>query len=198
MPPSRQFRHGPISPYAQAPPLGVRQRWPSKPPLHSAHMPDSSDPAAITVADMMVANVLVVHSGDSIDDAVRLIVDSRITGVPVVDAEHHILGIVAESDVLGKRGVTVDDVMTRDVITTDEAATLDSAAETMLTRRIRRLPVVRDGRLVGILTRADLLRHVRRTHWTCDWCATTVVGLRRPNACPQCGGESWTFEVVPR
>ncbi|HWF57728.1 MAG TPA: CBS domain-containing protein [Candidatus Dormibacteraeota bacterium] len=165
-------------------------------------MPDSqpaaSDPTAITVADVMVANVLVVHSGDSIDDAVRLIVDSRITGVPVVDGEHHILGIVAESDVLGKRGVTVDDVMTGNVVTTEESTTLDAAAEIMLTRRIRRLPVVRDGRLVGILTRADLLRHVRHTHWTCDWCAATVVGLRRPNACPQCGGESWTFEVVPR
>ena len=157
-----------------------------------------SDRAAITVAEVMVANVLVVHSGDSVDDAVRLIVDSRITSVPVVDDEHHILGIVAESDVLGKPGRTVDDVMTRAVITTDETSTLDSAAEMMLTRRIRRLPVVRDGRLVGILTRADLLRHVRHTHWTCDWCGTTVLGLRRPNACPQCGGETWTFVTVPR
>jgi CBS domain-containing protein len=154
--------------------------------------------ATITVADVMVSNVLVVHSGDSVDDAVRLIVDSRITGVPVVDDQHHILGIVAESDILGKRGRTVDEVMTRDVITTDESATLDAAAEAMLTRRIRRLPVVRDGKLVGILTRADLLRHVRHTHWTCDWCANTVTGLRRPNACPQCGGESWTFGAVKR
>ncbi len=51
---------------------------------------------AITVADVMVANVLVVHAGDSVDDAVALIVDSRITGVPVVDDDNHILGIVAE------------------------------------------------------------------------------------------------------
>jgi CBS domain-containing protein len=157
-----------------------------------------ADPAPITVADVMVTKVLVVHSGDSVDDAVALIVDSRITGVPVVDDDNHILGIVAESDVLGKVGSTVDDVMTRGVITIDEHATLDSAVEIMLTRRIRRLPVARDGKLVGILTRADLLRHVRHTHWTCDWCANTVSGLRRPNACPQCGGESWTFEAVPR
>jgi CBS domain-containing protein len=153
---------------------------------------------AITVADVMVTNVLVVHAGDSVDDAVALIVDSRITGVPVVDDDNHILGIVAESDVLSKPGRTVDEVMTRDVITTHEHATLDAAAEIMLTRRIRRLPVARDGKLVGILTRADLLRHVRHTHWTCDWCGTTVLGLRHPNACPECGGESWTFEAVPR
>jgi CBS domain-containing protein len=159
---------------------------------------DGADPGPITVADVMVSNVLVVHAGDSVDDAVALIVDSRITGVPVVDEESHILGIVAESDVLGKVGSTVAEVMTRDVITTDEHATLDSAAEIMLTRRIRRLPVARDGKLVGILTRADLLRHVRHTHWTCDWCTNTVTGLRRPNACPQCGGESWTFGAVPR
>ena len=159
---------------------------------------DVTDPASISVADVMISDVLVVHPGTTVDDAVRLIVDHRITGVPVVDDDHRILGIVAESDILGKRGQNVEDVMTRDVITTTEATTLDSAAEIMLTRRIRRLPVVRDGRLVGILTRADLLRHVRHTHWTCDWCATTVVGLRRPNACPQCGGESWAFVTVPR
>lgn len=157
-----------------------------------------SDPAVVTVAEVMVANVLVVHSGDSIDTAVRLIVDSRITGLPVVDDQQRILGIIAESDVLGKRGRIVDDVMTRDVITTGHGTTLDSAAEIMLTRRIRRLPVVEDGRLVGMLTRTDLLRHVRQTHWTCDWCAATGIGLGRPNACARCGGESWTLEVVPR
>ena len=168
---------------------------------HSARMPDNQptiDHAATTVADVMIASVVVVHSGDSIDEAVRVIVDNRITGVPVVDDEQHILGIVAESDILGKPGQTVDDVMTRAVITTDEVTTLESAAETMLTRRIRRLPVIRDGRLVGILTRRDLIRHIRHTHWTCDWCATRGSGLRRPNACPQCGGESWTLEVVSR
>lgn len=160
--------------------------------------PSGPAPPTITVADVMVADVLVVHSGDSVDDAVRLIVDSRITGVPVVDADHRILGIVAESDVLGKRGRTVDEVMTGDVITITEEQPLDAAAQVMLTRRIRRLPVVRDGRLVGILTRADLLRHVRHTHWTCDWCGVSALGLRPPNACPQCGGESWTFAMVPR
>jgi CBS domain-containing protein len=162
------------------------------------NQPTGTDPAAITVADVMVAGVLVVRSGASIDEAVRVIVDNRITGVPVVDDEGHILGIVAESDVLGKAGNVVDDVMTRAVITTDETSMLDSAAETMLTRRIRRLPVIRDGRLVGILTRGDLIRHIRHTRWACAWCATPGSGLRRPNACPQCGGESWTLEVVSR
>jgi CBS domain-containing protein len=154
--------------------------------------------AAISVADVMTRDVLVVHPGTTVDEAVKLIVDHRITGVPVVDDQHRILGIVAESDILGKRGQTVEEVMTGDVITTRESTTLDAAAEVMLTRRIRRLPVVREGRLVGILTRADLLRYVRHTHWTCDWCTSSVVGLRRPNACPQCGGESWTFAAVPR
>lgn len=146
----------------------------------------------------MVGDVLVVHEGDPVDEAVRLIVDRGITGVPVVDGEHRVLGIVAESDLLGKTGPTVDDVMTRDVLTAVESMTLAAAAEVMLSRRIRRLPVLRDGRLVGILTRTDLLRHLRHTHWTCDWCGTNVIGLRSPNACPQCGGESWTFSATPR
>jgi CBS domain-containing protein len=154
--------------------------------------------AETLVSDVMTREVLTVAPEQPVDAAVSLIVEHRITGVPVVDGERRCVGIVSESDVLGKRGRTVGEIMTRDVIAVDEDVTLAEAAETLLTRRIRRLPVTRDGRLVGILTRMDLLRFFGQTHWACQWCGHTERGLRPPNACPSCGGETWTFTVEAR
>ncbi|MFN2569423.1 MAG: CBS domain-containing protein [Candidatus Dormibacteria bacterium] len=148
-------------------------------------------PQSKLVSDVMTRDVLTVGPDQSVDDAVAVIVDNVITSVPVVDLEHHCVGIVSESDLLGKPGSAVRDIMTRDVVTVEERCSLDDAAEVFLTRRIRRLPVIRDGRLVGVLTRADLLRHVRETRWVCEWCGTTESGVRPPNACPVCGGTTW-------
>jgi len=155
--------------------------------------PDSRAAKGKMVSEVMTPNVLTVGPDQPADDAVAVIVDHVITSVPVVDGEHRCIGIVSESDILGKPGHTVGDIMTRDVVTVEESCSLDEAAEVFLTRRIRRLPVIRDGRLVGVLTRADLLRHVRETRWVCEWCGTTESGVRPPNACPACGGTTWQF-----
>jgi CBS domain-containing protein len=146
-----------------------------------------------TVASAMVRDVLTVRADQPVDDAALIIVEKRITGLAVVDADNRCVGIVSESDVLSKRGDTVGDVMTTDVISVDEETPLDEAAEIMLTSRVRRLPVIRDGRLVGLLSRADLVREFRNTRWVCAWCGREESGLRPPNACPGCGGESFSL-----
>jgi CBS domain-containing protein len=147
----------------------------------------------------MTREVRTVHVEDSVDAAVDIIVGLRITGVPVVDDGDRCIGVVTESDILGKRGATVGEIMTADAVTVEEGVSLAEAAELMLTRRIRRLPVVReDGTLAGLLTRMDLVRWFGQTHWTCEWCGTAERGLRPPNACPQCGGESWRLTVEER
>jgi CBS domain-containing protein len=66
-------------------------------------------------------------------------------------------------DYLKSHARTVRDVMTRDVITVSETTGLDEIADLLETRRIRRLPVVRDGRLVGIVSRANLVRALAMT-----------------------------------
>jgi len=154
--------------------------------------------AVTPVSDVMTRDVLTVTPEQPVESAVSLIVEHRITGLPVVDHDRRCVGIVSESDVLGKRGRTVAEIMTTDVIAVEEDLSLAEAAEIMLTRRIRRLPVTREGRLVGILTRMDLLRYFGQTHWACQWCGHVERGLRPPNACPSCGGETWTFSVEVR
>lgn len=146
----------------------------------------------------MTREVLTVTPDQPVDAAVSLIVEHRITGVPVVGEDRRCVGIVSESDVLGKRGRTIADIMTTDVVSVEEDVTLAEAAEILLTRRIRRLPITHEGRLVGLLTRMDLLRYFAQTHWACQWCGHTERGLRPPNACPSCGGETWRFTVEVR
>jgi CBS-domain-containing membrane protein len=111
----------------------------------------------------------------------------RISGVPVVAEDGTILGIVSESDLLRRaelgtepqhkwwlsffsdpdllarqyrktHGLKAEDVMSRPVVTVDEDADLSEIANTLEKRRVKRLPVVRDGKLVGIISRADIVK----------------------------------------
>ncbi|HEV3124076.1 MAG TPA: CBS domain-containing protein [Candidatus Dormibacteraeota bacterium] len=150
------------------------------------------------VADVMTREVLTVTPDQPVDAAVALIVEHRLTGLPVVTADRRCVGIVSESDVLGKRGRTIGNIMTTAVISVEEDVPLSEAAEILLTRRIRHLPITREGKLVGLLTRMDLLRYFARTHWSCQWCGHTERGLRPPNACPSCGAQTWRFTVEAR
>jgi CBS domain-containing protein len=147
----------------------------------------------------MTRDVRTVHVEDPVDAAVDIIVGLRVTGVPVVDDGQRCIGVVTESDILGKRGGTVGEIMTADAVTVREDTPLAEAAEIMLTRRIRRLPVVRDDdTLVGLLTRMDLVRWFGQARWVCAWCGTGERGLRPPGSCPKCGGESWRLTMEER
>jgi CBS domain-containing protein len=140
------------------------------------------------VQDVMSRKVITVRPDTPAPEIARLLVENRISGVPVVDANDRVLGIVSEGDLIrrledtddGRRrswwlellasperraedyvrahGRLARDIMTDVVSTIDEQATLAEAARLLEEKHIKRLPVVRDGRLVGLVSRADLLR----------------------------------------
>jgi CBS domain-containing protein len=134
----------------------------------------------------MTRQVLTVAPDDTVLQAVRLMLQNRISGLPVVDAAGKLVGIVSEGDFLrrtetgtqrqrpnwleflmgpGKiaseyvqtHGRKVGEVMTADPVVIAEDTPLDQAVQLMEKRRIKRLPVVRDGKVIGILSRANLL-----------------------------------------
>jgi CBS domain-containing protein len=139
------------------------------------------------VAGIMTRAVVSVGPDESIMHAVRLMLQRRVSGLPVVDAHGALIGIVTEGDFL-RRAETgtarrrprwlefilgpgrladeyvhtharkVGDVMSRRVRTVDEETTLKDVVQIMEQHRIKRLPVVRDSRLVGIVSRVDLVR----------------------------------------
>jgi CBS domain-containing protein len=139
------------------------------------------------VSDVMTRNVVSIRSDDTILKAARLMLQNRISGLPVVDAEGGLIGMVTEGDFLRRAeintarrrpkwiefllgpgrladeftrasGRRVQEVMTQGPVTVAEDASLATAVELMERNRIKRLPVVRDGKIVGIISRANLVR----------------------------------------
>jgi CBS domain-containing protein len=137
--------------------------------------------------DVMTVDPVSISPDESIVEAIRLMLQRKFSGLPVVDSAGALVGIVTEGDLLRRAetgtqrkrprwiefligsgrlaneyvhasGRKVHDVMTYDVQTVTEDTPLDEIVQQMERHQIKRLPVVRDGKLVGIVTRANLLR----------------------------------------
>lgn len=114
------------------------------------------------VRDVMNPNVKTVDINDPIQKAAELMSQFRIGSV-VVMGDKHIKGIVTAEDVVYKyvaknHGKTVTDIMTRDPITISPDKRLEDASRIMTEKRIKKLPVVENGRIVGIITATDIVR----------------------------------------
>ena len=138
------------------------------------------------VRDVMTPSVVSVAADESVLTAVKIMLKNRISGLPVVDADGHLVGIVTEGDFLRRgeigtqrrrpkwleflvgpgrlaseyvhaAGRKVEEVMTSDPVTVAENDTLDTAVELMERRRVKRLPVMRGNEMAGIISRANLM-----------------------------------------
>ena len=68
------------------------------------------------------------------------------------------------------------------------------AGSVLAGQRIRRLPVMARGKMVGLLSRSDVLDFFAHTHWTCTVCGNMERGLEQPEACPQCGNKEFHLD----
>jgi CBS domain-containing protein len=138
-------------------------------------------------SDVMTHNAITIDQDASVMNAVQLMLKRRISGLPVVDSTGALVGILTEGDLLRRvelgtqrrrqrwiefligpgrlaseyvsaSGRKVGEVMTTTVHTVTEDTPLSEVVQIMESRRIKRLPVVREGRVVGILSRANLVR----------------------------------------
>jgi CBS domain-containing protein len=114
--------------------------------------------AAATARDVMTISVISTTPDETVDEAARLLGFHDVSGLPVCE-DGRVIGVVSEADLIGKSGATVGDVMTSPAVTVAENTSLEHVAEQLTQQRIRRLPVVdADGRLVGVVSRRDVLR----------------------------------------
>jgi CBS domain-containing protein len=123
------------------------------------------------VRTIMSGHIITVGPDDELLDACREIAAHGIGAVPVVDKDQHLVGIVSTTDLVnlfhdgGKlEGKLVREVMSVVPIAIDEFATADEAIGVMRNALIRHLPVTREGKLVGILTASDLIRHLLKSY----------------------------------
>ena len=114
----------------------------------------------LTAREIMTTAVVTVSPDTSVDDLAKLLADNNISGVPVVDYLGQVVGIVTEADILTSRpgNRTVQSVMTREVVAVSVDETLQEIAFLLSMRRINRVPVLEEGKLVGIISRADVVR----------------------------------------
>lgn len=126
-----------------------------------------------TVADYMASDLVIFAPHLEINRAVAQLLERGISGAPVLDDAERLLGILTEKDCFRAAlngsyyqewGGVVADYMSRDVKTIDAGLDVVAAAEQFLASPFRRFPVVSEGRLVGLLSRSDLLRAFNE-HW---------------------------------
>ena len=138
------------------------------------------------VKDVMTTNVICINAEEPVLKAARLMLQNRISGLPVIDKDGELIGIVTEGDFLRRSelgtqrqrpkwlefvvgpgrlaqeythsaGRKVEEIMTADPRTISEDATLEAVVQAMERHHVKRLPVTRAGRVVGIISRANLM-----------------------------------------
>jgi CBS domain-containing protein len=141
---------------------------------------------AMKVQDVMTRGVFSVDPGDTITRAIRLMLQNQVSGLPVIDSAGRLVGMVTEGDFLHRaetgtrrrrlrwlelltgpgsmaaeyvhsHGRKISEVMTTDPVTVTEETSLENTVSLMEKHRVKRLPVVRGDRVVGIVSRANLL-----------------------------------------
>jgi CBS domain-containing protein len=144
-------------------------------------------------SDVMIRRVVSVSPETSIVEAIGLMLDNHISGLPVIDQDGKLVGMLSEGDFLRRpeteterrrsawldalfglseaardfirsHGSRVREVMSAHPITVNEDTPLDQVVHLMETRRVKRLPVVRGGKVVGIVSRANLMLAVASIH----------------------------------
>ena len=143
------------------------------------------DPLSMRASDLMSSPAIVASTEEPVSSVARRMLETGVNGMPVVDAAGVPVGMVCDGDLIGRRGDQRDDwwleilakrsplgagaplpdldravheVMTSPLITIAHTASLKDVAEALHTHRIKRLPVLEQGRLVGIVSRTDLIR----------------------------------------
>lgn len=117
--------------------------------------------------DIMTRKVCTVAPDASILEAAQLLDRMHISGLPVLDAEGKIIGMITEADIISKvnrEGLRVDDIMSREIIVVDEETAVGEIAMTLSERKIKRVPVVNNDKLVGIVSRGDIVHAVAQGH----------------------------------
>lgn len=144
--------------------------------------------------EIMSVNVITIEKGTTIEEIAHILIEKNISGVPVVDKENNVVGMVTQKDLLYKdvephfppvveilggliflKGVKhyneelkklvatkAEDIMTAKVISVDEDAEVEQVAELMVEKDVNRIPVLKGGKLVGIIGRSDIVKYIAK------------------------------------
>lgn len=107
--------------------------------------------------DIMTRDIIMVSPTMKVKDLALTLIKNQISGAPVAAKNGKILGVVSEADILAKKGKDVKAIMSNKVISVNEDAAVEEIAQLMTTHSIKRLPVMNGAKIVGIVSRADIV-----------------------------------------
>jgi CBS domain-containing protein len=120
----------------------------------------------VKASAIMKTDVITVARDEDICEAIRIMVLNNVTGLPVVNEDGTMAGILTEKDVLkllhgaADKGGAVEEFMTTDVVSFGPDDSLEDIADCLMRCRFRRVPIVHQGKLVGILSRKDIIGYI--------------------------------------
>lgn len=108
----------------------------------------------------MSREVVSTRPSCKIEEVTRVLYFHNISGLPVINDDFQVVGMVSEADILGRKTGqdTVADIMSTPALTVSEEATLEEIAALLTEKKIKRVPVIKDSKLIGIVSRADVVR----------------------------------------
>jgi CBS domain-containing protein len=118
----------------------------------------------LTAGAIMTPNLVTIRPEASIEEAIDLLLSEQISGLPVIDDDGHLVGVITEFALMAiaydrrVKDHTVSQHMTRDLITVDVDDPISRVADLCIVHRVRRVPVIQEGRMVGVIARRDVLR----------------------------------------
>jgi CBS domain-containing protein len=114
--------------------------------------------------DIMTKDVVAVAPDMGVREAAELLLRYRIHGAPVVDDADQLVGMVSFTDLAARHGKLVRDVMAPDPVWAAEDASVEEIGSMMLDQIVRRVPIVRGGRVVGIVSASDIIQVFLNLH----------------------------------
>ena len=107
--------------------------------------------------DIMTRDIITASPTMTVKALAMMLIKNQISGAPVAGKNGKILGIVSEADIVAKKGKNVKDIMSKKVISVSEETAVEAIAQLMTTHAIKRLPVMTGEKVVGIVSRADIV-----------------------------------------
>ena len=125
------------------------------------------------ITKLMNTDVVTVEKGTPVTEAIKKLVRNNFTGLPVVDSQNQVIGIISEKDILAlavnqneepnyliDNNLMVEDFMTTPAVTIDANESLTALCSCLMKNEFRRLPVILKNKLVGIVTRKDIIAYI--------------------------------------
>ena len=107
--------------------------------------------------DIMTKDIITVSPKTTVRNLALILIKNRISGAPVAGKNGKIVGVVSEADIITKKGKDVKSIMSKKVIRVMEETTVEEIAQLMTTHVVKRLPVMNGEKIVGIVSRADIV-----------------------------------------